>query len=96
MALLAPVILSACASVPMTPERAERICRDDAGLADGFQGNAGVAIGTGGANARGGITVTNRILNPQSEEAFMRDCVARVLNGEGRAATFGITFGAGT
>lgn len=80
----------------MTPERAERICREDAGLADGFGGNVGIGVGTGGAKARGSITVTNAILNPQSEAEFMRTCVARVLNGERRPATVGITIGGGT
>jgi hypothetical protein len=94
LAYLLPVTLIACAPVPMTLERAERICREDAGLADGFAGNVGVGIGTGGAKARGSITVTNKILNPQSEPDFMRECVMRVLNGERRPATFGITVGA--
>jgi hypothetical protein len=78
----------------MTVERAERICREDAGLADGFAGNVGVGIGSGGVKGKGSITVTNKILNPQSESEFMRECVTRVLNGERRPATFGITVGA--
>ena len=84
----------ACAPVPMTPERAERICREDAGLADGFGGRAEVGVGTGGARAGGSITVTNAILNPQSEAEYMRDCVERLLAGERRPATIGITIGA--
>jgi hypothetical protein len=86
----------ACAPVPMTPERAERICREDAGLADGFGGRVGVGVGSGGAKARGSITVTNAILNPQSEREFMRDCMTRVLNGERRTSTVGISIGTGS
>jgi hypothetical protein len=78
----------------MTPDRAERICREDAGLADGFGGNVGVGVGTGGAKARGSITVTNKILNPQSEADFMRECVRRVMNGDRGPTTVGITIGA--
>lgn len=89
-----PITMIACAPVPMTPERAERICREDAGLADGFGGNVGIGVGTGGGSARGSITVTNAIVNPQSEAEFMQDCVTRVLNGERRPVTVGITIGA--
>ena len=77
----------------MTPERAERICREDAGLADGFGGYAGVGVGSDGARGRGSITVTNAILNPQSEADFMRDCVSRLLTGQRRPATVGISIG---
>ena len=78
----------------MTVERAERMCREDAGLADGFSGNVGIGVGTGGVKSRGAIIVTNKILNPQSEPEFMRECVTRVLNGERRPTTFGLTVGA--
>ena len=77
----------------MTPEKAERICRKDVALADGFAGNVQVGVGTGGSRAGGSITVTNRILNPQTEEEFMRDCVARVLADKPGPTTFGISVG---
>ncbi len=88
--------VAACAPVPMTPERAERLCREDAGLADGVQGRVGVGIGTGGGRAKGSITVTDRVFNPQSEEDFLRDCIDRRLAGEPQPTTFGITVGAST
>lgn len=86
----------ACAPVPMTPERAERLCREDAPLADGFAGRVGVGVGTGGAKARGGIVVTDRVFNPQTEEEFMRDCVARRLDGEPAPTRVGVTIGGST
>ena len=89
-------LISACAPVPMTLERAERLCRDEAPLADGVSGRVGVGVGTGGAKARGGIVVTDRVFNPQTEEEFMRDCIARRLNGEPQPTTFGVTIGGKT
>ena len=80
----------------MTPERAERLCREEVGGADGVQGRVGVGVGTGGAKAKGSITVTNRVFNPQSDADFMRDCVARRLAGRPAPTTFGITVGART
>lgn len=80
----------------MTPERAEALCREDAGLADGVQGRVGVGVGTGGGKAKGSITVTNRVLNPQTEDEFIRSCVARKLNGEPEPTTIGITIGGST
>ena len=93
-----PVILSsACAPVPMTPERALLLCQqEEAGLADGVRGNVGVGVGSGGARARGSITVTNRVFNPVSAEDYIAQCVDDRLSGRGRPATVGITIGAGT
>jgi hypothetical protein len=80
----------------MTPERALRLCHDDAGLADGVRGNVGVGIGSGGGRARGSITVTNRVFNPVSEEDFIAQCVDDRLAGRGRPTTVGITIGGST
>ncbi len=85
-----------CAPVPMTPERAEMLCREEAGLADGVRGTVGVGVGTGGAKAKGSITVTNRVLNPQSEEEFLADCIDRRLAGRPAPTTVGITIGGRT
>ena len=92
---LLPLLL-ACAPVPMSPERAEQLCRQDLAQADGVSGRVGVGIGTGGAKARGGITVTNQVFNPQSEEAFLKDCIARKVAGEPEPTRFGISVGAKT
>lgn len=85
--------LMSCAPVPMTPERAERLCREEAGLADGVQGNVGVGVGTGGARAKGSIVLTDRVFNPQTEEEFMSECIERRLAGEPRPTRFGISVG---
>lgn len=90
------MLVAACAPGPMTAERAEKLCREDIGLADGVQGTVGVGVGTGGAKAKGSITVTNRALNPQSEAEYLRECIDRRMAGEPAPATFGITIGART
>ncbi len=82
-----------CAPVPMTPERAERLCREEAGLADGVQGNVGVGVGTGGARAKGSIVLTDRVFNPQTEAEFMAECIESRLAGERRPSRFGISVG---
>ncbi len=89
-------MLAGCATVPMTPERAEELCRQDLARADGVEGQVGVGIGNRGVSAGGTITIDNRVFDPQSEEAFMADCMARRMNGEALPATFGITLGANT
>ena len=86
----------ACAPVPVTRERAERLCLEDAGLADGVRGTVGVGVGTGGAKAKGSITINNRVLNPQSEADFVSDCIARRMGGAPAPLTYGITIGAKT
>ena len=80
----------------MTPERAEALCREEVGQADGVSGRVGVGIGTGGPKAKGSITVTNRVLNPQSEEEFFAECIDRRLAGRPAPTTFGITIGGRT
>ncbi len=85
--------LAACAPQPMTVERAERQCREELPLADGVSGNVGIGVGTGGVRTRTGITVTNAILNPQSDREFMAECIDRVMEGRPRPARFGITLG---
>ena len=88
--------LSACAPVPMNQERAEELCRDEAGLADGVEGSVGVGVGTSGVSGGVGVTVNNRVLSPQSEAEFMAECVARRMSGEPAPATFGIRLGTST
>ncbi len=88
--------ITACAPVPMTAERAEKLCREDIGLADGVQGTVGVGVGTGGGRAKGSITVTDRVFNPQSEQDYLRECVDRRLAGKPAPTRFGITIGART
>ena len=88
--------LVACTPTPMTLERADKLCREDIGLADGVQGNVGVGVGTGGGRAKGSITVTDRVFNPQSEEDYLAECIARRMNGEPAPVTYGITVGGRT
>lgn len=85
--------LCACAPVPMTPERAERLCREEAGLADGVQGKIGVGVSNDGARAGGAIVLTDRVFNPQSQEEFLAECIDSRLAGERRPTRFGISIG---
>lgn len=89
---------AACAPVPVSPERAEALCRQEVGQADGVSGNVGVGVGVGGgssgAKAKGSITVTDRVFNPQTEQEFLAECIARRVNGEPAPTTVGITIGA--
>lgn len=94
MAYLLPLLAVGCAPVPMTPERAERICREQAGLADGVQGRVAIGTGSQGASGKAGITITNRIFDPQTESEFMADCIARLMAGQPEPTTVGITLGA--
>jgi len=87
------MMISACTPVPMTQERAARECASEAELADGVRGNVGVGIGNTGASGKAGITVTNRVFNPQSERDFMRECIARKMSGAPKPTTFGVTVG---
>jgi len=88
-------LLIGCAPVPMTLERAESQCRDEAGLADGVEGRIGVGVGTGGTTGRAGITVNNRVFSPLTTEEFMAECIERRMDGEPNPAGFGITLGVG-
>ena len=92
--LVLPLLIAACAPVPVSPERAARECREEVGLADGVQGNIGVGIGTGGGKARGSITVTDKVFRPQSAEDAFAACVDRKVNGKPQPTTYGITIGA--
>lgn len=96
VAALSICLVGACASGPLKQERAEKLCREDLGLADGVQGTVGVGVGTGGAKAKGSITVTNRVLNPQTEAEYLQSCIDRRMAGKPAPATFGITIGART
>lgn len=90
------VALVACAPVPVSPERAAQLCREQAGLGDGVRGNIGVGVGTGGGKVRGSITVTDKVFRPQDDQAAFEDCVARKIAGEAEPPTIGITIGAST
>ena len=90
---LMPPLAMACAPVPMSLERAETLCREEAGLADGVEGHVGIGVGSEGPAGKAGITVTNRILDPQTEAEFIADCVARRMAGEPKPTTVGVTIG---
>jgi hypothetical protein len=97
MRWLVPILmLAACAPVPVSPERAAELCREEVGLSDGVQGNVGVGVGTGGGKARGSITVTDKVFRPQSADDAFAACIDRKVNGKPEPTTFGITIGAKT
>lgn len=93
LAYLAPLLALACAPVPMTRERAEQLCRDEVELADGVQTRVGIGIGTGGPRAKAGIIVTDRVFDPQSDEEFMAECIARRMAGAPTPTRTGIIIG---
>ena len=86
-------LLAGCAPVPMTPERATRTCLAEIGQADGVSGSVGVGIGSTGPSTEGTVTVTNRVLAPQTESEFLSDCVARRVSGAPEPTVYGITVG---
>ena len=92
MLYIAP-LLAACTPVPMTLERAERICREELSLADGFEGRVALGVGSEGARTKAGVTITNRIFSTQSEEDYFAECVRREMAGEPKPTTFGVTIG---
>ncbi len=96
VAIVLPLAAVACAPQPMTLERADALCREDLRGADGVSGNVGVGVGTGGVRAGGSVTIDDRVLNPQTEEEFLADCIARRVNGEPAPTRFGITLGGRT
>ncbi|MBF9035332.1 hypothetical protein HKCCE2091_13890 [Rhodobacterales bacterium HKCCE2091] len=96
LGLAALLALTACSDQVMSEARAERLCRDEARLADGFAGNVGVAGGTGGARAGGSITISNNILRPRDEAAVMESCIARRMAGRGGPGGFRLTVSGAT
>ncbi|QXT40454.1 hypothetical protein [Gymnodinialimonas ceratoperidinii] len=88
------VVLTSCGPAqPPSRATAERLCAEEAALADGIAGNVGVAGGTSGAGARGSVTITSDILNPRSEADALRDCVARRMAGQPNPRGGGLTLG---
>lgn len=81
----AVALVAGCAAQPMTRERAERLCADEARAADGVSGTIGVGGGSGGPTASGRLVVTSAILNPQSEADALDACINRRLSGGGDA-----------
>ena len=88
--------LAACAPRPISYEAAERQCRQEAGLADGFGGRIGAGVSNDGPVASGSITITNRILNPTSPRDYLEQCIADRTAGRSRPTTAGITIGGST
>lgn len=85
--------LAACASGPPTPEMAARQCRAEAPLADGIAGSIGVGASSGGPVGSGSLVVTNRVLDPQSEDDYIADCLDRELGRRIPPTTHAITAG---
>ncbi len=77
----------------MSPERAEALCREEAGLADGVQGRVGVGIGSDGPAGKGAVTITNRVFDPQTEAEFLSECIARRTAGEPKPTIVGVNLG---
>ncbi len=96
MLFLLPLVATACAPVPMTPERAARQCRAEASQADGISGSVGAGVSNRGSFGTGSITVTNRVFNPQTEGEFVADCIARRMEGRPEPTTFGVSIGGRT
>lgn len=91
--LFLPLLAVACAPVPLGPEEAARQCRAEAGLADGISGSIGAGVSNRGPVGTGSITVTNRVLNPQTEAEFISECMRRKVDGRPPPTTFGISAG---
>lgn len=91
--VLAIGVVAGCSPAPVSSDRAARECRAEAPLADGFRGTAGVGVGSGGATGKAGMTVTNRIVSPQSEADYMAECIERRRTGAPAPVTFGVTVG---
>ncbi len=87
------VLASACAPIPMTPDRAERQCAERAGLADGVAGSIQVGVGSGGSHSGASITLTRQIFSPQTEDEFMVECIGRLLEGESGPTEVGVSAG---
>lgn len=94
--LITGLTLSACAPVPVTRDKAEALCLQEVRQADGVSGTVGVGVGTGGGKAKGSITVTDRVFNPQTEDEFMAECIDRRVSSKPAPTTFGITVGGKT
>lgn len=90
--ILLPAV-AACAPVPISPERAARACQAEARQADGIFGSVGAGISNRGPRATGNITITNRVLNPQTPEDFVAECISRRVEGRPEPTTFGISVG---
>ena len=75
-------LAAGCAGQPLTRASAERLCADEARLADGVAGNVGVGIGSGGGTASGRLVVTSDVLRPRSEADALDACVARRMGGD--------------
>ncbi|WP_298436637.1 hypothetical protein [uncultured Jannaschia sp.] len=94
--LLLTVLITACAPVPMTRERALHECRSEARLADGIAGSVGVGVGSGGGLADGELVVTSRVFDPRSERAVLAECMDRRMAGRPEPTIVGVTLGTGS
>lgn len=72
---ISPLVLG-CAPTPLSEAAAEARCKEEAKLADGVAGRVKVGVGSGGATGGVGITITDRVFNPQSVDDFMAECIA--------------------
>ncbi len=74
--LLIPVILSASACAPMSPERAADFCEDRARAAAGPTGGVSIGVGSGGEVRTGlAIGVSSDFLKGANPRAVYEDCV---------------------
>jgi hypothetical protein len=87
-------LAAGCGSQQLTRASAERLCADEARLADGVAGNIGIGVGSGGGRLGGGGLVTSDVLNPRAERDVLEACVARRMAGDNRPARRpGLTIG---
>lgn len=80
----------------MTEERAEKECRAKLGAEDGVQGKVVVGVGSSGPSAGIGIKINNRILDPQTPEEFLAECIDVKMGRKNASPEFGIRVGAST
>ncbi|MFW5654337.1 MAG: hypothetical protein ACOCYW_01650 [Roseicyclus sp.] len=76
-------LVAGCAAQPMTRASAERLCADEARLADGVAGSVGVGVSSDrGGMARGRLVVTSDVFDPRAEADALEACVARRMAGD--------------
>jgi hypothetical protein len=67
----------------MTRASAERLCADEARLADGIAGSVGVGVSSSrGGMAGGRLVLTSDVLNPRAEADVLEACVSRRMAGD--------------
>lgn len=71
--LIALALLTACGPLPLP--QAEKVCIEDARLAQRPRGSVGLGYGSGGFGAVGDVTITSDFLFGRDPDAVYADCV---------------------